>query len=442
MTAPVHPGPSFIGQPAGEPVTTTSPTGTGPISHTGTHTVKVVDLPWWQRLPRRGLGRLAELNRLSGVQPAGWLVLLLVIASWVVGTRLGWVELRFLAIAGAVVWLAAIAFTLGRQTYAVDLKLENRRVVVGERALGELKVVNTSSRRLLPARIELPVGRRTASFWLPSLGGKASFDEIFAVPTSRRSVITVGPARTVRGDPFRLMGREILWTSAVDLFVHPRTVALPGRQAGFIRDLEGHVTPEISNSDVSFHALREYVPGDDRRYVHWRSSARTGTLMVKQFEETRRSHVGIGLNLVGNAYDSDEEFELAVSIVGSIAVQTLRDENGLDLLTTAGRLKAVTPRSTLDELCRVEMQNSGSLIGTTQSLARHVPGASVLVVVSGSHTSALDLRRACTIFDVDVRILTIRVETSAAMSVSTINNNTMITIGKLDQLPRAMRRAA
>ena len=33
---------------------------------------------------------------------------------------------------------------------------------------------------------------------------------------------------------------------------------------GFIRDIEGATTQDLSSADVSFHALREYVPGDDR----------------------------------------------------------------------------------------------------------------------------------------------------------------------------------
>lgn len=424
MTTPV------VDQP-----TTTSTTPTA------THTVRVVDEPLWRRGPKVVLNRLAWLNRLSGVRPAGWLVLVLVIACWVAGGRLGWLELRLVAVFGAVLLLIAIAFTIGRQSYRVTLALERRQVVVGERALGELRVENTSQRRLLPARIELPVGRRVASFSLPSLGGQASFDEVFAVPTARRSVIRVGPARTVRGDPFRLMGREILWTGAHDLYVHPKTIALPGRRVGFIRDLEGQVTPEISNSDVSFHALREYQPGDDRRYVHWRSSARVGTLMVRQFEETRRSHLAIGLDLGGAAYESDEEFELAVSIVGSLGLQALRDESGLGILTTGGRLRSATPRGTLDELCLVEMESKGGVVRVTREIARYEGGASVIAVVSGRHVTEQDLRRACTIFDLDARVVAIRVEAGTELATRTIDNVTVMTIGQLVDLPVGMRKA-
>ena len=386
-------------------------------------------------------GRLRAWNQKLGVQKPGWILFGLVVAAAMLGGTLGWVELRVVAVAGAIALLAAIGFTLGRQTYAVSLHLHAQQVVVGERALGDLAVENTSSRRLLPARIELPVGRRLASFTLPSLGGKASHEEVFAVPTSRRSVIRVGPARTVRGDPFGLMGRELLWTEAIDLYVHPRTVRLPGREGGFIRDLEGHSTAKLTNSDISFHALREYSPGDDRRHVHWRSSARTGTLMVRQFEETRRSQVAIGLDLGASSYETDEGFELAVSVVGSLSLQALRDENHVTVLTSAGRLKALSPKRALDELCTVEI-GRGGLQSLTSQIRQADPGASVVSVVTGSHYDNRALRLACAMFDVDVQVLAIRIEMGAELTVQTTNNLHVITLGDLSDLPRAIRRAA
>lgn len=407
-----------------------------------TRTVQVADEPTWRRLPRLAGERVRSVNRLLGVSPAGWTLLGVAVAAFWVGGRLGWTELRVASVACLVVLLLAIAFTVGRQTYAVTLDLQTRQVVVGERAFGELTVVNTSKRRLWPARIELPVGRRLASFGLPSLGGRASHDEVFAVPTVRRSVITVGPARTVRGDPFRLMGREILWTEAIDLYVHPRTVALPGRQGGFIRDLEGRTTGEVTSSDLSFHALREYVPGDDQRYVHWRSTARTGTLMVRQFEETRRSHVAVALDVAGDSYLSDDEFELAVSVVGSVGLQSLRDENTLSMMTTAERLRAISPRRTLDELCGVSMVDRGSVAELVRGCVRSVPGVSTAVVVTGSQVAPADLRRACTLFDLDVRVVAVRVRLGAEVSTQTLSNVTLVTLGSLEALPQALRRAA
>ncbi|MGD7706101.1 DUF58 domain-containing protein [Microlunatus sp. Y2014] len=427
---------------------TTTGTGGRSVTSTGVPTTSTTgsgDRPRTATAPGRLTTAVRTVRRvggLIGMQAAGWGLLAVAVVSGVAGLVLGWWELRLIAIAAAVVLLCAVGFTVGRQTYQVTLRLQRAHVVVGERALGDLTVVNTSARRLFPARIELPVGRRTASFGLPSLAGNASHDEVFAVPTSRRTVITIGPARSVRGDPFGLLGREIRWTGAIELYVHPRTVPIPGRVGGFIRDLEGHTTSELTNSDVSFHALREYVAGDDRRYVHWRSSARTGTLMVRQFEETRRSHVVIGLDLEIASYLDPDEFELAVSVAGSLSVQALRDENEVGVFTSAGRLRAVGPRRVLDEMCSIRAGGPGGIAPLARTLHQTEPNASVVSLVTGSQPDLTTLRQAGATFGSDVRVLVVQVSTGAELAVRTIGAVSVATVGRLEDLPRAVRRAA
>ena len=145
-----------------------------------------------------------------------------------------------------------------------------------------------------PIRLELRVGAAVARFNLPSLASGRQHDELFVIPTSRRAVVEVGPARTVRGDPLGLLRREVAWTGVTELFVHPRIVGLDPLGSGLLRDLEGQSSNDISMSDLAFHTLRDYAAGDDRRYIHWRTSARTGQLMVRQFVDTRRIHATIG----------------------------------------------------------------------------------------------------------------------------------------------------
>ena len=65
---------------------------------------------------------------------------------------------------------------------------------------------------------------------------------------------------------------------------------------GVIRDQEGTPSDEISMSDLAFHALREYVPGDELRHVHWRSSAKANKLQIRQYHDTRRSHLTVVLD--------------------------------------------------------------------------------------------------------------------------------------------------
>lgn len=206
---------------------------------------------------------------LSVVSILGWGVLGASILLWVTGQLWGWQEAKSAALVAFLLFVFAVAFIVGRSSYGVTLDLARTRVAVGDQAVGSIAVSNTSSRPLLPAALELPVGAATAIFHLPRMKPAQVHEDLFTIPTSRRAVIVVGPVRSVRADPLHLLRRRILWTEPETLFVHPRTVALAGSAAGFIRDLEGMPTTELSSADVSFHALRDYVPGDDRRHIHW-----------------------------------------------------------------------------------------------------------------------------------------------------------------------------
>ncbi|MEK8225714.1 DUF58 domain-containing protein [Oerskovia sp. M15] len=93
---------------------------------------------------------------------------------------------------------------------------------------------------------------------------------------------------------------------------------------------------------MSFHALRDYVPGDDRRHIHWKTTARTGQLMVRQFEETRRSHLAVILSTRSEDYGHADEFELAVSSCGSLGLQAIKEDRGSRSWSTTAACAATT----------------------------------------------------------------------------------------------------
>src|SRR5690606_8696428 len=137
-------------------------------------------------------------------------------------------------------------------------------------------------------------------------------------------------------------------------FVHPKTVAFGGQSLGFLRDLEGLPAADLSRDDVSFHTLLEYQPGDDLRHVHWKSTARTGTMMVRQYEETRRSHFVIGLSRSAGDYATEADFELAISAAGSIGLRAIRDSQRVDVRVQGRELPATTGKRLLDSLAAIE----------------------------------------------------------------------------------------
>lgn len=371
-------------------------------------------------------------------------VLAVAAAALVLGGRhLGWVEPVVVgtALGGALV--AAALLAVGRSTYAVDLEMSDRRVVVGERAVGRIVVRNTSRRRLLPAHVELPVGRGSADFPLPALGPLAEHDEVFAIPTTRRAVVVVGPVRSVRGDPFGIVRRRVRWTDPVELYVHPRIVGLGGAAAGVLRDLEGQATRVISDSDLSFHALRDYAAGDDRRHIHWRSTARTGRLMVRQFEDTRRSHTAVAVSLAPADYADADELEVAVAAAASVVAQAIREERAVTLLAGHARLRTDTAARMLDDVAALEPSDDATA-GTALAgwVAREVPDATVAILVTGSVCAPADLRASAVHVPAGVRTLVLGVARGGEAEAATNDRLSLARIGALTDLPRILRRAA
>lgn len=376
------------------------------------------------------------------VSPAGWSVLLAGAVLLVVGLVFAWSELTFLALTLIAALAIAAVFLIGRAKYAVGVALSPERVVVGERALGELSVQNVGTGRAVATRMELPVGRGVAEFHVPGLAAQATETYTFAVPTSRRAVIVAGPAISVRGDQLGLLRRTIRWTEPTELFVHPRTVRLRPSATGLVRDLEGESTRTVTDSDISFHALRPYEPGDPLRHIHWRTTARTGRLMVRQFEETRRSQLLLVLSEDARHYADENEFELAVSLLASVGLQVIREGTALDVITERMRARTRTPQVLLDDCCRFEVapERSADLRDFVREATKRFAPPSVVVIITGSRTAVRELRRLSTLFGQETREFVVRAELDAAPTAREIGTQTVATVGRLEQLVPVLSR--
>jgi uncharacterized protein (DUF58 family) len=401
------------------------------------------------------IGRVAA-RIATVVTPLGWVVLALVPATLAFGYTLGWVELVVVGWATAVLAVIAVVYLVGRSPFEVSLELRHRRVVVGDPAGGAVTLRNPTGRRVLGATVEIPVGVGLAELAMPSLKPGASFTNDFAIPTLRRGVIPVGPVRTVRADPIGLVRRELIWTQAQELVVHPRTVGVPSTSTGLIRDLEGRPTRDLTSSDVAFHALREYQTGDERRYIHWKSTAKTGTYMVRQFEQTRRSHLVVALSLATSDYATEEEFELAVSVAGSLGVRAIRDGRTVSVVVSTvtpefakRKIYAVRalathlPTRLLDDLAVVQAASAALGIRDVGRIAADDNvGISVAFLVCGSLVTPSELRAASHSFPADVAVVAIVCDPDAVPGFRRVAGLSVLTIGYLEDLRFALARSA
>ena len=388
----------------------------------------------------RGVGALMRLA--SSLTPLGWGTAIIGAGASLAGVLFSWVEAAVLGFTCLSLVALSLLWSLGRAGHTVALRLANTRVTVGEKALGALTVTNPTSRRLRATMVELCVGAGANSFLCPPLGRGESHEEVFAIATTRRGIVAVGPASTIRGDSLGLVRRVQTWSDATELFIHPRTVAMNASTVGFIRDIEGATTQDLSSADVSFHALREYVPGDDRRAIHWRSTARIGKLMVRQFEETRRSHLLIVLDLDTDAWASDDEFEIGVSAAASMARAALVDAKEVSVHTQAGHLKTPTPMHAMDSLSGVERVLGAERISAlTQRAGTEASQASTAVVISGSRTHLADLHAALTRLPLDMVITGVRIDTDSDFELRTLGNTPVVVAPTLDEFAIGMWKA-
>lgn len=373
------------------------------------------------------------------VSSLGWTVLVLGVLAWVAAVWWNWDELFVLASVAFALFLIAVVLTIGRLDLSASMSVEPARVVVGDRAAGDLALTNERTRTVRNLRVELPVGNAVAVFSVAHLKGGETTDELFVIPTSRRAIIPVGPLTTVQGDPLGLLRRTQVWTDIEEIYVHPKTTVLSTIAAGQIRDLEGQTTNALSPSDIAFHTLREYVRGDELRHVHWRSSAKIGALMVRQYNDTRRSHVAVLLSTDLDEYESDDEFELSISCAASVAVQALRDDQTLTVIVGGEQFPAVNPTRLLDRFSGIEGRPGTGSIEDALKIGRRVAAdASVGVLCVGSKLGVAEIRRATSRASLESAAVVLRAATDTDSSYRVVGNTAFVDVPDLDSLNRGL----
>ncbi|GAA3224758.1 DUF58 domain-containing protein [Nonomuraea helvata] len=309
--------------------------------------------------------------RLAGVlTPLGWGTLAGSVALYAAGFALGYPEPVVLATGGLLALAAALAWTAPRPRLEVRREVMPLKVPRGDAAVAVLNVVNLGRRGLSGLRAQDRIGASEHTVDLPRLPKGGVRTVSYPLPTDVRGEIPVGPLLLVRADPFGLTRRVRSYGSPVTLLVRPRTVALPVPPSGKAHHLEGPTSDGAPSGTVTFHTLREYVVGDDLRHVHWRSSARTGTLMVRQL-------IDASLPTTTVVLDTRDLTELAVDAAASVALAAARAGFPVRLLTGDGPVPDVKdPESVLDRLALVRAGTEG----VTEPLRLARGGGSLVLV--------------------------------------------------------------
>ncbi|MEM9518674.1 MAG: DUF58 domain-containing protein [Actinomycetota bacterium] len=231
----------------------------------------------------------------------------------------------------------AVAVVLaGRQAeLTVSRQVIPERVVTGGDAVSVLTITNDGRRPFGSSVAREQIAGRLSTIPLANLEPGETVTVQHQLPTSQRGVFAVGPLVVPRGDPIGLARRGATGDDVGQLIVHPVSHVVSPFSARRRRDLEGAPSGEAASGGVTFANLREYVPGDDIRLVHWKTSARTDQLLVRHNIDVHRPRTCVILDTNVSLYRGPA-FEDAVRVAASIVLAAIQRRFPYILRTTDG----------------------------------------------------------------------------------------------------------
>jgi uncharacterized protein (DUF58 family) len=182
-------------------------------------------------------------------------------------------------------------------------------------ALAKADASETRGRLALAARLD--PGAETRLEWVMKPEQRGRF---------RVELVSVGslfPFGFLRKDiGTEVMAESVVWPAPVEYRRH--AVAVARRSTGGER-----VARAGAGGDLL--ALRRYTTGDSHRLIHWKASARTGTLLVRQMAAENAEGYSLWLRTDAATWPRPEQFELLVGFAATLAEDLFR----------AGRLLSV-----------------------------------------------------------------------------------------------------
>jgi uncharacterized protein (DUF58 family) len=274
----------------------------------------------------------------------------------VAGFGLGYPELATLGCAATVATVGALCFVAWRPSLTIVRAADPDRLHRGQSSMVTLSI-NNASRFFGASLVARDRVTQNAAQGTPArgstYGGTVAVPLVrlrpgrtttvrYPVPTRRRGVVAVGPLEISRHDPLGLVAVVRRYGEPVTVWVRPRVHPVVAVPVGLSRSMDGRVD-RVPQGNLTFSALREYVVGDDLRHVHWRTSARVGSLMVREHVDTSLPRVVVLLDdraaahgLNRSAADGESTFEAVCEAAASVVVAASREDIWVELRLVSG----------------------------------------------------------------------------------------------------------
>jgi uncharacterized protein (DUF58 family) len=296
-------------------------------------------------IPRLVLNRLRYLFPVPTARTTVVLIAVLLLYLFGNQTQVGWMFVMSALLAGVVLsaWWFNRRVLRGVKVARVVGDMPNQELYEGDTTTVGLTFRNAG--RLLAAQVQatercplaaLDSRKRSLGLFVPYLPpGRGDAYLEYAVDLDRRGLHEFPPLELTSRAPFGFFRRCRRLDVPTRVLVYPEV-----RHLHHLRLLDRHQALELSRRragvGTEILGVRPFQSGDSPRRVHWRSVARTGRLMSKEFADESRPGLVLVLDVRAHPYaptaSKHTPFEWAVKIAASIGDYTQRRGHPLHLL--------------------------------------------------------------------------------------------------------------
>jgi uncharacterized protein (DUF58 family) len=325
----------------------------------------------------------------------GWFAFSAGIGLWIGARFAGSPDLHMVAVGVlAMPFLAAMFVQWNRLRLTIHRHLSSVRVFPGTRVVVTLTVENkgpgTAPFLLLEDSLPPSLGK-PARVVVSGIPAGNSERVSYSVLCRQRGRFRLGPISVSVTDPFGLARVNIRVPDTNDLIVYPYVEDIPASELSLQGAGFGDSTMrQLYRSAAEFYTMREYVTGDDLRRIHWPSVARTGQLMIRQDEATRRSAATVFLDnrtlMLGSV--GSQGFERAVSVAASMGRALLRAGFAVRLASVDAPAQPMAEERLLETLAGAIPTRERAFGGALAALRGSALAESTLVVVTAPPVGA------------------------------------------------------
>jgi uncharacterized protein (DUF58 family) len=237
---------------------------------------------------------------------------------------------------------------------------------------------------------------------LPSIAAGSSGSVSYRCLLTRRGQYQFGPLHVITRYPLGLVAARRVIGNTSNVTVCPRVGRLTSRWMEAVeseRSGDRISRPRRGIMDGDYYGVREWRAGDSPRWVHWRSTAKRGDVMVREFEQQRNRDIAVLVDLWRPAKPREEHLgmvELALSFTATVAAKVCHRGGRRLTLAVAGHQvnlwqmnsSPAAAEELLEQLAFVRSSDQPQLVGGVEQMIRHLNRNSRLILVT---THALEV---------------------------------------------------